>query len=425
MSSPLIDIRSLQFIYDRGKPNEHHALKDINIQIGHGEYVAFFGPSGCGKSTLLSAIAGIESPTSGTIEVAGRDIAKLNENDLSLYRQRGVGIIFQNFNLIPSISILENVALPASFMGIERDVRNKKATEALDRLGLLDLKDRFPYELSGGQQQRVGIARALVNEPPIMLADEPLGNLDSVNANLVLEFLKNLNEKDGETVIMVTHESWSLRDARTVFHMKDGVITKVEQRKKGIFVMEGGGTTAAERAHGFSDFLLPGYPKEQTERLASFIAELIDKKITIKEFGSKLDMPYKDGGAGLWKQRAEHVTKAMEHAIKESADIDAVGKKLHDNPQASLREEVERLRVWLFEDDAYPLAASSIPAVDSLIEARIRGKMSGEDFKKNLNLPRSQGGAGLRTTRVLKATAKMDTLLSSYTAEEEKEPKKK
>ncbi|OHA80268.1 MAG: hypothetical protein A2V96_02860 [Candidatus Yonathbacteria bacterium RBG_16_43_6] len=209
MSTPLVKLENVNYYYNRGKPSEVHALKNINIEIPRGGYAAFFGPSGCGKTTLTYLIGGIETENtdSGNILINGRDLRGLEKKELAVYRQIGVGIIFQQFNLLPSLTVLDNVALPMAFLGIDVERRKKEALKLLDRFGMTKYSARFPSDLSGGQQQRVSIARALSNNPPLIIADEPLGNLDSENANKALEFLKELNEKDGRTIIMVTHES--------------------------------------------------------------------------------------------------------------------------------------------------------------------------------------------------------------------------
>ncbi|MEK7093991.1 MAG: DUF977 family protein [Patescibacteria group bacterium] len=227
----IIELKDLNGYYDRGKPNEWWALRNVNLQIEAGSYAAFFGASGSGKTTMLYTISGMEKPESGQVLVTGKDITNFSQKELAIYRQMTVGIVFQQFNLIPSISVLDNIALPMSFLGIPLEKRQKKAMDLLVRFGIDNLATRLPFELSGGQQQRVGIARALANDPPIVIADEPLGNLDSENANKVLDFLRDLQEKDGRTIIMVTHESWSLKDAKLIFYIKDGQIVKTEKRQ--------------------------------------------------------------------------------------------------------------------------------------------------------------------------------------------------
>ena len=194
--SVIIKIENVNLWYDKGKPIEVHALKNINISIEKGDYAAFFGPSGCGKTSMLYALSGIDRFQEGKVLINDRDISGLTNQELAIFRQTGIGIVFQQFNLVPSLTVLKNVALPMLFVGVSSKKAEIEAKKLIERLDLSAYVDRYPYELSGGQQQRVGIARALANNPPIIIADEPLGNLDSVNAKIVLEFLKELNERD-------------------------------------------------------------------------------------------------------------------------------------------------------------------------------------------------------------------------------------
>ena len=202
---PIIKLQNVSLWYNKDKPIEVKALKNISLEITRGDYVAFFGPSGCGKTTMLYAISGIDHFQEGKILINDRDISTLSNQELAIFRQTGIGIVFQQFNLVPSLTVLKNVSLPMLFVGISSEKADAEARKLLERLNLTEYANRYPFELSGGQQQRVGIARAIANDPPIIIADEPLGNLDSVNAKKVLEFLKELNEKDGRTIIMVTH----------------------------------------------------------------------------------------------------------------------------------------------------------------------------------------------------------------------------
>src|SRR3989344_2309529 len=176
--SNVIKAEHVELWYDKGKPSEVHALKDVSLEIEKGDYAVFFGPSGCGKTTMLYAIAGIDHYQGGKISINGFDITGQSNRELAMFRQTGIGIVFQQFNLIPSLTVLQNVSLPMAFLGISSDKSEKEAMKLLERLGLTSYAGRYPFELSGGQQQRVGIARALANNPPIIIADEPLGNLD-------------------------------------------------------------------------------------------------------------------------------------------------------------------------------------------------------------------------------------------------------
>ena len=206
-------------------------LYDVSLEINSGEYVILYGPSGCGKSTLLNCIAGLEKPDSGKVVVRGEDLSKLSKPELARFRNKKIGIIFQQFNVLKSFSVLENIALPQTFAGVSKIRRLKRAGHLLKMFGLEKLAKRIPTEISGGQQQRVAIARALVNNPWIIIADEPTGNLDSKSADEVMELIEKLNSKSKRTIVMVTHNPDHLKYAHKIFHLKDGRIVNTEVKK--------------------------------------------------------------------------------------------------------------------------------------------------------------------------------------------------
>jgi ABC-type lipoprotein export system ATPase subunit len=200
-----IHIQSLCRYYQMGSTTIH-AVDGITLQIGSGEFVALLGASGSGKSSLLNLIAGLDSATSGSVVVGGRNLAALSREELARYRRHTVGMVFQSFNLIPSMTVLENVELPLRFAEVERSKRDAMAAGALDQVGLAGRVAHRPIELSGGEQQRVALARALINQPSVLLADEPTGNLDSRTGTEVMELIRRLNESLQMTVVLVTHE---------------------------------------------------------------------------------------------------------------------------------------------------------------------------------------------------------------------------
>lgn len=201
-----------------------HALNGVNMEIFQNEMVGIVGPSGSGKSTLLGIIGGLDSPTNGTIEIDGIDITRMNEDKLTEIRNEKIGFIFQFFNLIPTLTALENVALPIEFAQTRRHDPKKRAKQLLDMLGLADRLHHRPNELSGGQQQRVAIARALANDPPILLADEPSGNLDSKSGAAVLSALNTIRAENGTTIVLVTHDPTLASRMDRVLTLVDGQI---------------------------------------------------------------------------------------------------------------------------------------------------------------------------------------------------------
>jgi putative ABC transport system ATP-binding protein len=202
---------------------ETHALSGIHLGVQRGEFLAIAGPSGCGKSTLLSILGLLDSPTEGSYHLAGRDVAGLSAPERARIRNREVAFIFQSFNLIGDLSVFENVELPLVYRGLKPAERRSRALEALDRVQMGHRKSHLPSQLSGGQQQRVAVARALAGNPEILLADEPTGNLDSKNGEVVMDLLSRLNA-EGATICMVTHDERYTKAARRVVHLFDGKI---------------------------------------------------------------------------------------------------------------------------------------------------------------------------------------------------------
>jgi putative ABC transport system ATP-binding protein len=201
---------------------EIEVLADIRFEVREGEFLVLMGPSGSGKSTLLNLLAGIDRPTSGSVSVAGTDIAALSESELAPWRHRHIGFVFQFYNLIPVLTARENVELPLKLAKLTREERRKKVEVALDVVGLADRMDHFPRQLSGGQEQRVAIARAIVTDPTILLADEPTGDLDAKSAQEVLDLLAQLNDEFKKTIVMVTHDPRAAERAKRILHLDKG-----------------------------------------------------------------------------------------------------------------------------------------------------------------------------------------------------------
>ena len=222
-----IKIRSLVKVFSLGD-SQVTALAGIDLDVPQQSFTVIMGPSGSGKSTLLYLLGGLDWPTSGSIQVDGEEIARMDENDLAIYRQTKVGFVFQSFNLIATMSAEENVAFPMRFAGISAKVRNQRSLEILEKVGLKDRIGHKPTELSGGQQQRVAVARALINDPPLILADEPTGNLDSNSGFSIMELLFSLH-RSGKTVVVVTHDQRMIQYASNIVYILDGhIVTETD-----------------------------------------------------------------------------------------------------------------------------------------------------------------------------------------------------
>jgi putative ABC transport system ATP-binding protein len=222
--SALLETENLKKHYQMGETTVR-ALDGVSISVSEGEFLALQGTSGSGKSTLLNLIAGLDQPTSGTLRVDGNDIATMSTEELSRHRRQNVGVIFQSFNLVSSMSALENVTLSMMFAGVPRAERDQRASQLLESMGLAGRQRHRPKELSGGEQQRVAISRALANKPRLLLADEPTGNLDSRTSREIMELLKALNEREGKAIILVTHDAnLAAQYAHRTITLMDGMV---------------------------------------------------------------------------------------------------------------------------------------------------------------------------------------------------------
>jgi len=406
----IIKVKNLSVIYNLGKGNEAVALDDVSLEIYSGEYIIFYGPSGCGKSTLLYCLAGLETPTRGETLVRGKALSELSSEEMVNHRRLVIGMIFQAYNLIPTLKVLDNVLLPNIFGGLIPGVSVEKAKSLLERLGIEKLASRYPFELSGGQQQRVAIARALIYNPPILFADEPVGNLDSVSAKIVMDTLTELNEKFTKTVILVTHEPFYLDYAHRVFHMKDGRIVRevVNPKRKQISPFEE--IRVAKKAplrekpllqpRAFAQYLLTSFDRPVIRRLERVIKKRMLGKITEAQFRENLDRPFEKGGIGLYRQTAESFSQKIERVLAESEFLKE--EIPTEKPLAEIDIRVKNLRKFLLENWEGSLKKEEeLNRLDNFIRLRLEEKIDKKKFQKNLDLSFKEGGVGLnrRTAR--------------------------
>ncbi|PEP53903.1 ABC transporter ATP-binding protein [Bacillus wiedmannii] len=226
MNNSVVNVKSIQKIYGKRGGNQSHALRDVSFSIQEGEFVGIMGPSGSGKTTLLNVISTLDAATDGIVEIDGIDITKMKQGELSDFRSQKLGFIFQDFNLLENLSVYENIALPLSLQGVPSKQIGPKVKRVAEMLGISEILSKYPSEVSGGQKQRSAAARALVHEPAIILGDEPTGALDSKNASSLLEAMKNLNEEQDVSIMMVTHDPYSASYCKRILFIQDGELFK-------------------------------------------------------------------------------------------------------------------------------------------------------------------------------------------------------
>jgi putative ABC transport system ATP-binding protein len=433
----IVEVKDLQIVYNTGKLNEARALNGVDFDIYEEEYIVIFGPSGCGKSTVLNTIAGLEVPSSGRASVNKQDLALLSSDELAEFHRNKVGMIFQSYNLIPTLSVLDNVILPQVFERKNPKERKERGRAILVKLGLANLEKRFPQELSGGQQQRVGIARALINDPPIILADEAVGNLDSQSAKNVLEILNNLSLENKKTIIAVTHNPEHIFYADRVFYMKDGKLIKIEVNKNKRHDKLDKPEIKKERTE--LDLLLQAYPDLSSMQLhvmlapfkakilvAYFISqfesqeikdleEVVTKRllnsISEDDFLNVLMSPIEERGLGLNRSMAEKFTKTINEVIHKSDMIKQQSEGIKENEPDPIMETIKDLRHSLLEDFHGTLSLEQVEALNKGIEFRILSKINKKEFVEFLDRPFVEGGVGLNRKTAKKLGRKLEIIM--------------
>jgi len=401
VKTPIIKIKDLHVTYRIGRHQEVKALQDISLEIYPGEFIIFFGPSGCGKSTLLYSLSGLETHARGDIHVAGHEVTKMRAAEVARFRQKEVGMIFQAFYLIPSLTVYKNVLVPQMAIRADLKMRRERVKMLLDHFGVANQAGKLPTELSGGQQQRVAICRALVNDPDILLADEPVGNLDSKSATDVIDLIREQNATQKKTVILVTHDPSHLHLAHRVFYLKDGriIATKVNEHIEPIAPTSPQPAMSKDLellARTFSNLtpeqigtlLIPykakeivseaisGFSLEQLERIEREVQqELIQQVVQPVELTSFLDDPVSRGGLNLDHRTAARLAGRMNQIVGEIRRLQSQERADHD-PATLIPAEAVTIRQHLV--DAFSLHLPDIAArhrLDTVLTRRLKNEV--------------------------------------------------
>lgn len=414
MAKPLIVCRDLSIIYNQGKSNEFKALTGVNTDIYEGEYIILFGPSGCGKSTLMYSIQGSLPPGEGTLLIRGDDVYSYPPAERVFFQRHVMGIIFQQFNLIPSLSVLDNVALPMIFCDADKASRNRRAQSLLDRFGVGQVSHKIPAMLSGGQQQRVSVARSMVNDPKILLADEPTGNLDSISTQQVMDKIDEINTFDRRTIIMVSHNAAHLSYAHRVYYLRDGRIVRevVNPQRKQIKPVKEGETIVTEleqlarlfpydsidtlRVKSMVNYLTQDYTFNQLNRLERAIGKYIKGQVDKDHLIKALMLPYDQGGVEVDEKEARSMARKMEQIIEQSDDVRRFrAKKDNAGIFFGQHELAERLRTNLLHTHRLKLNKEQDAHLVEVIADRVTGVVNEIDFNERLMAPLNQRGLAL------------------------------
>lgn len=413
MAKLSIQADKLVITYNKGKSNEFNALNNINAEIYPREYIILFGPSGCGKSTLLYTILGGNTPDSGHMFVKGEDIYAYTPAEMNKYQQSVIGIVYQQFNLITSISVLDNVALPMIFLNRSKEERNARGRELLRRFGIPErLENKTPVMMSGGQQQRVAVARSLVNDPEILLADEPVGNLDSISAEHVMDSFQEINEKDRKTVILVTHDAKYLPYAHRIFYMRDGILRRivVNPEKPQVKHVKPGETIVTEieqlarlypyaepvelKVKSIVNFITQKIGFVQLSRLEKAVLKVIKGSMNEAMFAEFLRKAIHQGGAGIQEEDVPEMTKRVFALMRYSKDVQRFREEVHsDSLFLHQHKFVDRLLEFLTEEVGVRSSKDQVDTLKASISERVGGIITADEFAERLALPKELGGA--------------------------------
>ena len=398
MAKPLIVCRDLSIIYNQGKANEFKALQGVNTDIFEGEYIILFGPSGCGKSTLMDSIQGSLPPGEGTLLIRGDDVYAYPPAERVYFQRHVMGIIFQSFNLIKSLSVLDNVALPMIFSNVDKPTRERRAQSRLDRFGVGHVSHKIPAMLSGGQQQRVAVSRSMVNDPKILLADEPTGNLDSVSTQQVMDKIDEINTFDRRTIIMVSHNAAHLSYAHRVYYLKDGFIVRevVNPQRKQIKPVREGDSIETLRVKSLVNYLTQEYTFDQLNRLEHSASMFLRGRIDRESFIKTLVLPLERGGVQIDEKEARRMASIATRLIENADDIRRYrARKDNDNIFFSQHKLAERMRDHLLQQHNIRITKEQDKNLVELIADRVTGVVDVAEFNERLMKGIRSGGLAL------------------------------
>ncbi len=430
MSEPIISFKDIEITYNLGKENEFKATRGATESIYPGEFIAFFGPSGCGKSTIMYSILGILEPSGGSLLVKGENPYSFSTEEMVRFQTKTIGIIYQAFFLINSISVVDNVALPQIFQGVAPAKREAWAKQILHRFGMAQYGHKYPDNLSGGQLQRVAVARAMVNNPDILLADEPTGNLDSVSTLQVMAALEKINSEFNKTVIIITHNAAQLSYAHRVFYFADGKllrsvpnpekkqIAKIDKQKILVTEMERLSkiypyiTPSELKVKSIINYLTQDFDFDQILRLEKYTQLAVERKMAKKEYTRILMKDFRKDGVGADPERAKMMSEKVYKILSQAEDVTRFRRRFADNNFFNREDKlVSRLAKYVMDEYDKKMTLVQRRRVKELIYNRISGLISKEEFIKGLGVDLSEGGVGFDRKVVKKLTLYYEKLL--------------
>ncbi len=433
MAKPIVYIDHVEITYNLGKENEFKANKGTTLEVFDQEYIILFGPSGCGKSTLLYSIFGVLAPSAGKMYVNGESIYDYSPMDMVMFQRKTMGIMYQQFNLIPSLTVLDNVAMPLIFDGVAPREREARAMELCKRFSVDMVIHKLPTHLSGGQQQRVSAARSLVNDPQILIADEPVGNLDSVTAAAVMATLDEINQRDKKTIFLVTHDAKLLPRAHRVVYMSDGHVLRVvpNPEKDQIVKLEPGSTIITEieqvariypydsprelQAKSLANYLTEELTFDQITKLQKLTEKVIEGKIDYPEYMQVLMRSELEGGIGVPVARAGTMVEKLRNIIDQSHNVSRYRRATSlDGSETYIRnsEYVNRIAEFLSTQTSINLSPKAKTTFEDIIKQRIGGFTKKEDFNSQLQSPVESGGVGLSSKQSFDVTRLIEKMIA-------------